>query len=211
MPAESAELKPLIRLVLKQPRIIVHDNVDNDSEDEAMDTDDDKKESDSDSDYEDEKKDDDKKKDKEDDKKDDDGKGNFNNEDGSNGSVDDDSDGSSSPPPEAEEWYSDDDVNSVTGPRQQQEETSPIIEQYPSTTTSAQTDTLENQLTETNVSFERYMEHDEKELGGDPEKIDARKQFYINASKELWEKLRNCKSHHKHLLSHTHTNYRYVK
>lgn len=49
-----------------------------------------------------------------------------------------------------------------------------------------------SQLTETNVSFERYME------GADTDtqttKIDdTHKQYYIDASKELWKKLRDCK------------------
>ena len=92
-----------------------------------------------------------------------------------------DSDGSSSPPPEAEEWYSTGDEESVNT------ETRPSVQSGTTTASSSMADNLESQLTETNVSFERYMD------------INAAKnlnesQYYINASNVLWNKLRSCKS-----------------
>ncbi|KAG2199459.1 hypothetical protein INT47_011571, partial [Mucor saturninus] len=48
----------------------------------------------------------------------------------------------------------------------------------------------ESQLTETNVSFERYMENTDTDT--QTTKIhDTHKQYYIDASKELWQKLRD--------------------
>lgn len=213
--------KPMIRIKFK-PKVISHDNDDDDAmeveennnKEERNGHKSDESESDSEDDTlkKDEKKDDDN---DDDDDSGDNGKGasgdNYRKDDGDSDdeSVDDDSsNGSSSPPPEAEEWFTDGDEDSTHSARDNvsqsshpppppPEETSVALERFPSsaTTSSSRTDNTESQLKETNVSFERYMDdvtaNGMKEESGS--KTEAIKQYYINASKELWEKLRGCK------------------
>lgn len=209
--------KPMIRIKFK-PKVISHDNDDDDAmEVEETNNKDDQNGYKSDE-SESESEEDTLRKDKKDEKRDDDdddsdnnGKGasgdNHRKEDGDSddGSVDDDSsNGSSSPPPEAEEWFTDGDEDSMhsardrisySSPPPPPPETSVALERFPSsaTTSSSQTDNTESQLQETNVSFERYMDdvtaNGIKEESGS--KSEAIKQYYIDASKELWEKLRS--------------------
>lgn len=69
--------------------------------------------------------------------------------------------------------------------------TSPVKEIFETTSPKEEEET---QLTETSVSFERYMEDDNKDIQTTELKgYDADKQYYIDASKELWQKLRDCK------------------
>lgn len=66
--------------------------------------------------------------------------------------------------------------------------TSPVNETFE--TSSPKED--EVQLTDTNVSFERYMENTDNNAQTTAVH-DTQKKYYIDASKELWKKLRDCK------------------